>query len=192
MGSADHEDLQRVRDAIARAPAAVAWLTERLQRIPRYVAGLARRFPALTEDDVHDMSSEATTAVLRRLDEFAGHCAFDAWVNVFCQNTLLGYARKRRRQQMPTLDGEPAATEDLAPVDEVASRERARELRDCIDRIGGAEAEVLRMRHFDGLDFGNISDRTGTPVPTLRTRYYRGLRKLKAMLTGKDAEEPSV
>jgi RNA polymerase sigma-70 factor (ECF subfamily) len=191
MGPADHHDLQQVRDAIAREPAAVAWLTERLQRIPRYVAGLARRFAALTDEDVQDMSSEVTTAVLRRLAEFGGHCAFDAWVNVFCQNTLLGYARRRRRQRMPSLEVEPA-TADSAPIDEAERRERARRLRDSIDRIGGAEADVLRQRHFDGLDFGNISERTGTPVATLRTRYYRGLRKLKDMLTDEDVGEAPV
>lgn len=182
MTSDHHDDLQRVRDAIVRAPDAVAWLTERLQRIPRYTKSLARRFPMLGEDDLHDISSEATTAVLRRLEEFNGHCAFDAWVNVFCQNTILGFVRKQRRQQMGVLVDDP--TSGLpSPSDDASRLERARALRGLVDRIGGAEAEVLRMRHFDGLDFGNISERTGTAVATLRTRYYRGLRKLKDMLS---------
>ena len=127
------------------------------------------------------MSQEAAYTALRRLDSYHGGAPFGAWVHEICVRTVLGHVRRQRRQAMPTLAHEPPADE-LSPFEQLDRGERSQQIRDAVEQIGGVEADVIRRRDLEGQDFSDISANTGIPVATLRTRYYRGLKKLQSRL----------
>jgi RNA polymerase sigma factor (sigma-70 family) len=172
-------DLRLVRAALQRDTEAIAALGERFRCVPRIVAHLNRRLGRpLAEQDVQDVAQDAVRIALERLADFAGHGVLDAWLYRFCHHELMNAIRRRRRHATATLPAEPA--------DEALAREWQRRAdRECLEarlaRIGGSEAEVVRMRYLDGLDFATIATRQGTTVSAAKTRHYRGLRKLAAL-----------
>ena len=52
----------------------------------------------------------------------------------------------------------------------------------ALERLGGIEADILRLKHFEGLTFAEIARRMGSPENTVKARYYRGLARLERML----------
>jgi len=171
----DHAMVQAAR---RRNPAAVEWLGVQLRCVPRFIAILLRRHGG-SSSDAKDLAQQAAAVALARLANYHGLAPFVAWLHRICDLTVRGALRRQRRESS-SLAIEPAVQADPAAD---AQREEHRErVRRAIDAVGGAEADVIRWRHLDSEDFGDISARTGIPLATLRTRYYRGLEKLRAIL----------
>jgi RNA polymerase sigma-70 factor (ECF subfamily) len=131
--------------------------------------------------ELDDLAQEAARIVLLRLAAFHGLSPFEAWIHQICVHTLLGARRRRRRQATATLETDPIAATP-GPERLLADRENHQRILALIDRIGGAEAEVMRLFHVEGHDFAEIAAITGIAVATLRTRYYRGLEQLRRRL----------
>lgn len=190
MTEPEHPDYARCIAAQKHDPDAVQWLTERLQLVPRIVQRLAKRHGGCSRDDVQDMSQAAAKTALDRLDSYHGRAPFGAWVHEICVRTVLGYVRRKRRQAMATLEHEPPA-EQLSPLEQIDQDERSQRVRDAVEQIGGVESDVVLRRALEDQDFADISASTGIPVATLRTRYYRGLKKLQARL-GTNPQAPAA
>jgi DNA-directed RNA polymerase specialized sigma24 family protein len=42
---------------------------------------------------------------------------------------------------------------------------------------------VIRAKHFDGLTFDEIGARLGIPSNTAKTHYYRGIERMRPLLS---------
>jgi RNA polymerase sigma-70 factor (ECF subfamily) len=182
-------DLALVRDALAHAAVAVRALAERLQCVPRIMAAQnARLGRPLSEHDLADVAQDTMLVLLRKLHEFTGQAALEAWVFRICCLELMNAVRRRRRQ-MPNIDLEIEPRSDDAATREW-HRLVAREALDtAIDRIGGVEAEALRLKHYEGLTFEELAARAGISVTGIKARYYRGLARLEAIVAAQQQKE---
>jgi RNA polymerase sigma factor (sigma-70 family) len=184
-----HPDHARVQAALRREPDAVDWLAARLECVPRMVQQVARRFPWLPASERPDVAQDVVLVVLRRLDSYHGQAPLEAWVHRACLLTVRGRARRRIATGGVALDGLAAAADDDRPGARLLAEELRVRIRQAVDAVGGVEAEILRQRHFAGLDFETIAQRTGIGIATLRTRYYRALKSLQRRLAGSLAAE---
>jgi len=57
-----------------------------------------------------------------------------------------------------------------------------------LNRVGGIEARVIRLKHLESLTFEELSARLDLPANTAKTYYYRGLARLRAMLEESEEE----
>ncbi|MCR9246129.1 MAG: sigma-70 family RNA polymerase sigma factor [bacterium] len=183
-----HADHALVRAARRKEPDAVDWLSEKLEIVPRIIAVLARRKGVRAPEVLADLSQEAVLTALRRLDTYHGLAPLDAWLQRICENTVRGYQRRERLRAANPLEHEPASHERTP--DEIAeAEEQRRRVSAAIDAIGGSEAEILRLRYQEGMDYRDIAARAGIPFATCRTRYYRGFQKLRDRLDGDNQED---
>ena len=60
------------------------------------------------------------------------------------------------------------------------------EVHEGLRKIGREEAEVIRLKHFEGQTFEEISRHLGLSPNTVKTRYYRGLEELRPLLTARE------
>jgi RNA polymerase sigma-70 factor (ECF subfamily) len=179
-------DRDLVAAALRRERRAMDELTRRLHCIPRFVDRINLRFGrCLDRDEVADVVQDVAVVVLRNLDRFHGRVPLEAWLHRICFLTLRNRMRKRRAAPVPLGDaaGELAAT---AP-DDAALRA---EVLAVLEQLGGLEADILSMRHVEGLSFDAIAARLGDAVATTKTRYYRAIRRLQARV--RDAKEPRL
>jgi len=49
-------------------------------------------------------------------------------------------------------------------------------------RIGREEAQVIRLKHFEGRTFIEIGRSLGISPNTAKARYYRGINELRPLL----------
>ena len=198
------ELLARVR---AGEPAALDEFVQRMRCIPRILASKNRRLAlGLDPGDLDDLAQEVLAAVWARLGTFEGRSTLESWVYGFCVQKLMN-ALKRLAHRPRAVGGgtrEPAIA-DRAPREPGARRETcaapvlvdpaladpaldtgrradAVRLYACIGSLDPIESEAIRLKHFEGLTFEELAARTGVSPNTAKTRYYRGIERLRVLL----------
>ena len=138
---------------------------------PVHAALLARIGDAhAAEDAVHDVFE----AAMRHLPDLRDPQRFGPW--------LLTIARRkatdvhRRRQPTVPLKSEPGVS---APP-----RLEAAEVLDAIASMPSAYRETLAMRLIEGMTGPEIAAATGRSAISVRVNLHRGMRRLRASLTG--------
>jgi RNA polymerase sigma-70 factor (ECF subfamily) len=180
------EDLELVRRYIARDADAREAVVARLECIPRIVSALnARTGGMLRADELEDLAQTVFLLVLERLAEFDGRAPLDAWALGFMRLQFLkavqGRYRGPRVVDDPWLAGLPAEEGDEPSID----AERVAHLMQRLDR---ESAQILHMRHVDGLTFEATARALGVPTGTVKSRYFRALRWLERNHRDKLAE----
>ncbi|MCP3919576.1 MAG: RNA polymerase sigma factor [bacterium] len=181
------DDVLLVRAALDGDGSAARSLEERLLGVPRFLALINRRHgTALRDHDLEDLAQDTLIRIWKKLDTFEGRGTLETWMFRFSLLEYLNRLRRKGRDPVLPPADPPGREPDAAP----GGVEHDDLLR-CLEEIPPAESEVIELRHFEGLSFQDIGERIGVPTNTARTRYYRGLKRLKGKLTRAEAEEAS-
>lgn len=131
--------------------------------------------------EAEDCVQEAYIRAWRSRDRFdASRGSARTWLFAITRNLVIDSLRARARR--PTPADSVKIEQAIEPVTEDAS---------IVDRLAVFEAlatltpehrEVIAAVQLDGIGYQELSEQTGVPVATLRTRMYYGLRALRACL----------
>jgi len=181
-------DLEFVRAMRRGQPEALASFTRRMRCVPLSLAAQnARLGRPLNEHDLEDLSQEVLVLIWNKLDSYEGLSTLETWVYRFTSFELMNaLRRKRTRQRIGELSAEPAATPD-----ETARTRRLEyeHLHLALQRLETADADVIRLKHFEELTFEEIGARMAMSANTAKTKYYRGLMRLQQILRAHRPEE---
>ena len=98
---------------------------------------------------------------------------------VAVRNAALDQVRRRR----PHGEADASLAACLPSTDGAAAdEERDRGIATAVDELPGDVREVVILRAFSGLTFRQIGELTGTPLPTVVSRYRAGLSRLGPQL----------
>jgi len=176
-GTVLHEpDAELVRCVLAQDRGAFDRLVERMACLPRILDGLnARLGRPLSDHDLADVAQDTLVLVWRKLEAFNGSASLETWVFGIARFEIMNAVRKSRRRRTSELP-EPDLRE--APDQDVVHRLDHEFVQRELAALDGAEADVIRMKHFDDLTFEEIGARLGSSINTVKTRYYRGISRL--------------
>jgi RNA polymerase sigma-70 factor (ECF subfamily) len=149
-------------------------------------------------DDADDLLQEVFVRLVRMIDKYKHDGRFEAWVFRIALNLARDRIRRVRKSPIVTAaergwtdeeDGERQGLDQA--VDDRKTPDEMMELTDQMDRLQGAlarlgeaEREVIMLRHFSAMSFGDIAKLMGTPLGTALARAHRGLRRLRQMMEG--------
>lgn len=103
---------------------------------------------------------------------------FASWVSVICKNSYLNYLRGKKRSVPLESDFEPdLVAEPPVPYNDSASS-RLVVLR-AIRRLPSYLQECVSLRYLDGLSYEDIGDRTGYPLPRIRSYINKAMKRLR-------------
>lgn len=144
-----------------------------------------------------DVLQETWLKVVRSASEYEAKAKFTTWVYTIARNLCVDSARKESYRQTESLDSAPGASQEGRSLGELlpdgsASPERGAHnvrLRPLIESALRAlpeeQREVFILREYSGIAFKEISEVTGVPEPTVKSRMryaLEGLRKRLAEL----------
>jgi len=69
------------------------------------------------------------------------------------------------------------------------AQEAARLVNECLGLLDARQRQVLELVFFKELTFKEIAEQTQQTFGNVRNQYYRGLKRLRAHLTGSSREE---
>lgn len=163
---------------------AIDTLVERLRCIVPLMAMMNARLPRpLPPDELEVAAQDALGSIWLKLQTYTGDAPIEAWAFGFCRVQLLSAVRQRTRrvrmQPLPELLA-PASQSPPEAYDRVAA---------ALEGIDRRRADVIRLRHFDDLEFDEIARRAAVPKNTAKTLYYRGVQDVQALLRTMQARE---
>lgn len=172
-------DRHLVGAALNGEPAAVDELLERLLCVPRILSAKnAQAGSPLTDHELEDLTQDTLLAIWKKLSGFNGSARLETWVFRFCFLELLKRLRDRRRGRLRT---SPVEAADVAVFESPGILEH-QDIHAGLERLDPDEAEAIRLKHFENLTFREAGRRLRESENTIKGRYYRGIRKLRALL----------
>jgi len=154
----------------------------RLLLVPRVLAAYnARNGRPFDPHELADLTQEVLTIVWGKLATFDTSRPLDAWLYRIALYEALNQARKKRRRER--LLNEAAETIGRGISFSESPAERYEDLHLGLAQLEEDEAAVIRLRHFDEHSFEDAAACLGIPVGTAKTRYYRGILRLRGLLS---------
>ena len=142
------------------------------------------------EKQAEDLLQETFLRLFRNRYSYEPIAKFSTWLYTIAGNLARSEYRRRKRHRTTSLygsgDGEeyelPIPSESLAP-DRYAERGiHSLSIQNALDKLGDDFREVVVLRDVQLLSYEEISDITGLPMGTVKSRINRGRSKLQEML----------
>jgi len=154
-------------------------------RLPRYLWSLTGN-RAVAED----LFQETWIRVLEKGHLYNPQWRFETWLFSIARNVAIDLQRQR---QPESLDGlfdpgdarEPRQwpdRESATPFESVAQGEHAEQIQRVLRRLPAEAREVLVLRFQEDMDLGEIAEVVKAPLPTVKSRLYRGLETLRNLI----------
>ncbi|MEZ5965483.1 MAG: sigma-70 family RNA polymerase sigma factor [Planctomycetota bacterium] len=162
---------------------------DKLARVPGMLAACnARRGHPLSPEELRELAQEVLLVVLRRLPAYKPVSPLESWLFGICALELRAHLRARARRgrlEVPLDEdvGDDLSVQDLAKPTAWADAEA------LLMRIGGNEADVIRLKLFEDLTFREIGMRLDISDNTAKTLFYRGLAHLRRRLSDEVSRE---
>ncbi len=148
---------------------------------PRLKAMLLRG--GLRDGTAEDVVQEVMLAVWHKAAQFDPHRAeASAWIYRIARNRQIDLARRRPPPAPDTVEEAP----DLSPdaVQLLALEQEARLLRAALARLSPEQSRAIEQAYMDDMPHSHISQMTGLPLGTIKSRIRLGLDRLRHELQG--------
>jgi len=187
IDSMEKEDDALVRALTGRNPGLLDELIEQYQyRLYRYLLCLLRN-----SDTAADVFQETWLRVFERGHQYKSEFRFEAWLLTIARNLVLDLVRRRKtilNIEDLTDYGDDLAMPDIvasdgpSPLDSLANLEEGERVTDALGRLPALIREALLLRYREDMTLEEIARVVSAPLPTVKSRIYRGLEALRLML----------
>jgi len=138
-------------------------------------------------EDRLDLTQEVFLRAYSAFSQFRGESSISTWLYRITINVCANAQRSRERcraRVATELDVDlaqfPSGLEDV--VEDLARAETQRMLKQALRSLSAEQLVVLCLRFSDGLTLGEISEVTGAPVDTVKSRLKAALHKIHSTL----------
>ena len=149
-------------------------------------------------EDAADMTQEAFIKAYNSLSGFRGDSKFSVWLTRIVSNLCLDFMRSRNRRPTVSLSMEDEDGEDVQldiadtsqSPEQLLERSLTREsVRRGLQSLPEDYREILLLREIQGLSYDEIAAALDIEVGTVKSRIFRGRKKLCDYLI-KDGNSP--
>jgi len=132
----------------------------------------------LRDGTADDVVQDVMLVVWHKAGQFDPHRADAAgWIYAIARNRRIDMARRRPLAQPDELPEIESLEPDVTQV--LALQQEARYLSEALSRLAPEQAEALRAAYFDDIPHSRISEMTGLPLGTIKSRIRLGLERLR-------------
>jgi len=121
-----------------------------------------------------DLAQETFLAVIRGVSHYEPRALVRTYLYGIALNLI---ASERRKQRGPQVMADPAS-EPMTP----GTQESGLWVREALARLDLADREILMLREYEQLSYGEIAELLRIPVNTVRSRLFRARMALKERL----------
>jgi len=144
--------------------------------------------------DAEDLLQEVFLRLVRAMGVYRHDGQLTAYLFRIATNVVRDRRRRQRVRPHQVSQSETADEQDGLSLDEqvageepaadstLRARERADALEGALYRLPEEQRQVILLRHFAEMPFGQIAELLGCPVGTVLARAHRGLNRLRELL----------
>jgi RNA polymerase sigma-70 factor, ECF subfamily len=172
-------------------PEVEAALSKLYDRYGRTVYGVGLKILG-DRSSAEELVQEVFLKVWRSSGTFdPSRASFSTWLYRVTRNVALDLYRKRtsRIRPVPNADSQIAAARNSSagPEEIVDDSWLSWRMSNALEELGATQREVVELAYFQGLSQREISQRTGMPLGTVKSRTASAMKRLRQGLAGEDA-----
>lgn len=142
-------------------------------------------------EDAEDLAQETFLRSFRELSRYDTNRRFYTWLYTISLNLIRNHLKKEGRKIVfrktagsfdLSVSGTTANASGVDDTDEAKRGEKA-QLEICLQKLSPELRELLVLRFYQGFSFETISEITGCSQSAVKMRVYRGLEKLREMMS---------
>lgn len=183
MGLAELTTLERIAAGDSGA------VSEFVDKYGGWVLSIAKGYvqdAALAEDATQEVFIEVWKNAGRYDPSIASEATFIA--TIARRRLIDAHRRRQRRPQTEAVEVEAAGSDD-GGIDRVELCDEAARATQAMERLKPEQRDLLKMWVMEGLTHGEIAERTGKPLGTVKSHLRRGLLKVRELLGVPDENE---
>lgn len=156
-----------------------AWYEAYGPAIYRYV-----RFHLPTADAAEDVTADTFLKAFRAAERFdPAKGSPEAWLFRIAKNTVRDHLRRARiRRHISMGQMRDLACDAPSPEERLLWEERVAQLLAAVAELSTADREIISLRYGSGLDSPRIGAVLGIRESAVRTRLWRALNRLRALI----------
>lgn len=142
-------------------------------------------------DEVEDLIQETFIRVFRNRHGYTEIASFKTWLYTIGGNLArTEYRRQKRWQKDPihttNREGEeyvrPLPSQETGPDEHAAGKVQEKHLQNALQELDPRYREAVVLRDIQQLEYKEISEITGVPLGTVKSRIHRGRSELQRLL----------
>jgi RNA polymerase sigma-70 factor (ECF subfamily) len=155
----------------------------------RQVFNLAYRM-TMNRDTAQDLSQETFIRAYTNLHRYNSDMSFLNWLYTICLNLTRNYLKKKREVLTDTVyDSADIGRQDTIdgghlPEHQIMQQQEGKVLQKAILELPEDLRETVILRYLQELPFDVIARTLGLSLSAAKMRTYRGLEKLRELMTG--------
>ncbi len=134
----------------------------------------------LNPEDALDVTQDTFIRAWRALPRFRRGMPFFPWLYAIARNRCLSRLARGRAREEVVLDDRVGSQ----PDGEVDSVELRRDIMRALATLSPEHREIIILRHFQDLSYGEIAQSLGIPIGTVMSRLHHARKALGARLEG--------
>lgn len=141
-------------------------------------------------DDALDLTQEVFIRAYGAFSQFRGESSVSTWLYRIAVNVCSNFARSRSKRDEETIEDSelaeyPQSLRDM--VEDLAHAEEQRMLKCALRSLSAEQMVALSLRYSDQLTIPEISEVTGSPIDTIKSRLRTALDRLNSTMAFLDA-----
>jgi RNA polymerase sigma-70 factor, ECF subfamily len=178
----EKEGAEIARGLRRRDPNLLDRLIEQYQhRLLRYLVYLTGN-----RERAEDLFQETWMRVMERGAQYNGKSRFDTWLFAIARHLVIDGSRKKTGFSLEAMteprDGSiprEFAAKQPSQLDEALVAQQGREVTAALGDLDTSQREVIILRFYEEMSLDEISEITGAPLSTVKSRLYRGLQAMR-------------
>jgi RNA polymerase sigma-70 factor (ECF subfamily) len=148
-------------------------------------------------DDALELSQDAFVKAFKAMNRFDLSMPFYPWLHRIVRNTSLNHLKKKKRRGESSLDemmesGFDTHAPTLRPDDCATREELLKHIQRAMEQLTPEQQEILRLRHFMELSYGEIAASLDIPQGTVMSRLHGARKKLRTAVESLNQEAAAV
>ena len=140
-----------------------------------------------SEADLEDFCSDVCLLGLKYLGSFRGDCSFTTWIVQVARHKALAILQRRKQpkngdgrlvHQSPEMKDEQWENQ-CSPVRQRDTAAAKFDIERLVRVLSPQQRELVELFHLRGLSEGEIAERQGIPLGTVRSRLSRAMKVLR-------------
>jgi RNA polymerase sigma-70 factor, ECF subfamily len=148
-------------------------------------------------NEAEDLVQQTFLNAWKHLRSFDRTRSFKTWVLSVARNAAFDHLRKKKTVPFSEFDDdtggnwlvETRADGGARPEEMAERKELERALEEALAKMPAHDRAVFSLRLREDLTFQGIADVLGEPIDTVKSRYHRGLERLRRFI-GPDGDAP--
>ncbi len=137
-----------------------------------------------SQERAEDLAQETFLAVIRATSRYEPRSLVRTYLYGIALK-LLAEERRRRAKDPPAPENSPEPTTD-------AASDTTLRVRQSLERLEAIDREVLMLREYEQLSYGEIAQLLRVPVNTVRSRLFRARTALRDCLQPEERSSPKA